>query len=340
MHQADESITFGGLAQDFHHQHVVIAGQIQLLEDRRKFELRGGHFIVTGLGGDPQFPEFALHLVHEVEYPHFDRAEIVILELLMLGRGGAEEGPPRLEQIGTQKVEMPVDEKIFLFRSQGDGHLFIGQAEALHQSLRRAREGLDGPQERGLAVEGFSRITAEGGGDAQRRAVAVTLDEGRAGGIPRRIAPCLESGAQSAGGEAGGVRFAEDEVLSRKTQDRPAAVRLQKGVVLFGRVAGERLEPVSVAGGASRNGPFLHGVGDAARDLGIEGLALLDGGLKFLEDRLGQMLLHGVQTEYVFSVIADVRRFRNSGTVDLQLRDRLDRVIPFLAAHFLSSPVC
>lgn len=50
-------------------------------------------------------------------------------------------------------------------------------------------------------------------GDAQ----GLILDKGVAGGVPGGIAPGLGGGPQPAGGEAGGVRLAYDQLLGPKT---------------------------------------------------------------------------------------------------------------------------
>ena len=100
-------------------------------------------------------------------------------------------------------------------------------------------------------------VGAERGGDAQ----GAVLDEGVGGGVPGGVAPGLKGGAQAAGGEAGRVRLALDQLLAGKLHDDPAVVRRgDEAVVLFGRDAGH------AAGTSGYNGsrpcrqcPVLHG---------------------------------------------------------------------------------
>ena len=52
MEQNAETMFAGNTLHDRHQQHVVVDGQIGLLEDGRQFELVGGYLVVTGLYGD------------------------------------------------------------------------------------------------------------------------------------------------------------------------------------------------------------------------------------------------------------------------------------------------
>jgi hypothetical protein len=63
----------------------MIGRKIGVLDYRSKFKLTGRHFIVAGLGGNPELEELALGLEHEGENPFWTCAEVVIFELLALG---------------------------------------------------------------------------------------------------------------------------------------------------------------------------------------------------------------------------------------------------------------
>ena len=64
------------------------------LVDRRHLELAGRDLVVAGLGRDAEAPQLAVEIHHEGEDPLADRAEVLVLQLLALGRRGAEQRPP------------------------------------------------------------------------------------------------------------------------------------------------------------------------------------------------------------------------------------------------------
>ena len=49
-----------------HHEHVVVDGQVGLLEDRSKLELVRGHLVVTGLARNAEFESLDLDVLHEL----------------------------------------------------------------------------------------------------------------------------------------------------------------------------------------------------------------------------------------------------------------------------------
>ena len=175
----------------------------------------------------------------------------MVLKLLVLRRRRAEHGASGLHEARPHEVEMLVDQEVLLLGAERDLDLFLGQVEALHEALRSGGERLHGTQQRGLLVERFAGVRAERGRDAQGSAVAVALDERRAGRIPGGVAARFERGADAARREAGGVRFADDQVLAGEGLDGLAVLDFEEGVVLFGGRPGERLEPVRVVGGAA-----------------------------------------------------------------------------------------
>ncbi len=90
--------------------------------DRRHLELPRRDLVVAGLGRDAEPPELAVEIHHEGEDPLADRAEVLVLELLALGRCRAEQGPAGEEQVGTVLGEPPIDEEIFLLGSDVREH--------------------------------------------------------------------------------------------------------------------------------------------------------------------------------------------------------------------------
>ena len=118
-------------------------------------------------------------------------------------------------------------------------------------------------KQRRLLVERFAGPGDERRRNAERRAVRVFENVGRAGDVPDRVAAGFERGADAAGREARSVGLALDQLLAGELGHRAAvAVGREEAVVLFGREAGEREEDVGVVGGALFDRPILHGRGD------------------------------------------------------------------------------
>ena len=228
---------------------------------------------------------------------------------------------------------MPVDQEILLLRPQRDLHLFVRQTEALHQPLGRTAQRLDRPQQRRLLVERLARVRAERGRYAERGAVAVALDEGGAGRIPRGVAARLEGGAESARGETRRVGLADGEVLARKRHDRLAALGFEERVVLLGRRTSERQEPVGEVRRAALDRPVLHRMGDVARDLRVERSAVVDRRQQLGAGVFGQIFAHRLLVEDVLAVAADVRRARLRGFGDGARRHHIQRSHPVQVAH-------
>ena len=163
-----------------------------------------------------------------------------------------------------------------------------------------ARERVHRAQQRDLRVERLTGPGGERGGDAEQRAVRVLEDERRAGGVPGRVAARLEGRAHAARGERRGVRLALDQLLARELGERGALTGgVEERVVLLGREAGERLEPVREVGGALLECPVLHRGRHRVRERGVDGLALLERALQALEDVLGEPLALDGQREDV-----------------------------------------
>ena len=85
MEQGAEAVLAGHLLHERHEQHVVVYGQVGLLEDGSQLKLVGSHLVVTGLTGDAQFEGADFQILHEGLYTVGDGAEIVVFHLLVLG---------------------------------------------------------------------------------------------------------------------------------------------------------------------------------------------------------------------------------------------------------------
>ena len=306
VQQARKAVALGRLTQHLHHQHVVVNREILVLEHRRQLELRRRHLVVACLGRDAEPPELLVHLLHELQYARTDRAIVVVVQLLVLRRRRAVHGAPRLQQVGAFHVVGAVDQKILLLRAERHRHVRLRLAEERHQTLRRVRDGLHGAQKRRLGVERVARVGAEHRRNAERRAVGVALDERGRRGVPRRIAARLEGGAEAAGGAGGGVCLAADEVPSGEFDlQRRGRRGLDEAVVLLGRAARERLEPVREVRRPLRERPRLHRVGDIVRDLRIERLRVAHRGEQLRGDLLRKEPFDDLLGEHVIAIRAE-----------------------------------
>ena len=126
MEQADHVVPSGDLFHDLHCQLVVVAGGVGIGVDGRGLVLSGGHLVVLGFGEDAQLPKLLVQLLHIGGDPGLDGAEIVVLQLLALGRLGAKEGPAREDQILPLIIHILVNQEIFLLRTYlADDLLYI-----------------------------------------------------------------------------------------------------------------------------------------------------------------------------------------------------------------------
>ena len=97
-----------------HQQLLVVGGHVGALEHRRDLELAGRDLVVPGLGRDAELEQLALAVHHEAEHALGDGTEVVVVELLALGRLGAEQRAAGVEQVGTGEEEVPVDQEVLL----------------------------------------------------------------------------------------------------------------------------------------------------------------------------------------------------------------------------------
>ena len=300
VEQAHEPVMRGAPPQHVHHEHLVVGGDVGVLEDRGDLVLARGDLVVPGLDRDAQLVQPALDLVHEAHDPLLDRPEVVIVELVALRRGRPDERAAAHLQVQTLVEEVAIDQEVLLLGAEGGDDLrdpFVG-AEDPQDPHRLLADGLDRAEQGGLLVEGLARPRDEGGGDAQG-GVAVGLEhEGRAGGVPGGVAAGLVRVADAPRGERAGVRLAPDELIAGELCDcAPFAVWAQERVVLLGGRSGERLEPVTIVRGAVLERPLLHGEGHGVGDRRIQRQPPAHRPLELLEDVRRQPLEHHVAAE-------------------------------------------
>ena len=175
-----------------HRHHLVIGGDVGVLEDRRDFVLARRDFVVPRLDRDADLVELALDFHHEGEDALGNRAEVLILELLALRRLGAEERPAGVDEVGPLKVELPIDQEVFLLGTAGRDDALRLRAEELQDADRLLRERFHRTQERRFLVERLTGPAHERGRNDERGAGGRHEEPRRAGRIPRGVAARLE----------------------------------------------------------------------------------------------------------------------------------------------------
>ena len=145
----------------------MIGGDVRGRIDRCKLVLSGRDLVVLGLCHDTKFPELLVQFLHIRLDTGLDRAKIMVVQFLTLGRLRSEQGTPGINQVFTLLIDLAVDEEILLFRSDSRtdrGHILIAEkAEDAHTLLV---DRLHGAQERRFFIERLSPVGAEGGRDA------------------------------------------------------------------------------------------------------------------------------------------------------------------------------
>ena len=223
VQQADQPVAAGDALHHLHRQLLVVGADVRVLEDRRDLVLVRGDLVVAGLDRDAELAQLELGLQHAGEDPLRDRAEVVVVELVALGRLGAEQGAAGGDQVGALEEVLLVDQEVLLLGADGgEDALALLVAEQPQRLDRRAREGVHRAQQRDLRVERLAGPGGERGRDAEQRPVRVLEDEGGAGRVPGGVAAGLEGGADAAGREGGGVGLALDQLLAGEAGERPA----------------------------------------------------------------------------------------------------------------------
>ena len=287
--QACEPVVAGQKLHLLHGEEVVVDGSRALLVDGRELVLAGRHLVVLGLCGDAQLPELVIELLHELVDGGADGAEVVLVELLALGRLAAEERASAEHEVGALLEVLLADEEVLLLGADAGEHAVGMAAEEGEQAFGLLLERHLAAQERRFLVERLARVGDERRGDAEH----LVLDECGARGIPNGVAARLEGGTDAAGGEARRIGLALHELLAREGHEHAAiALGGDEAVVLLGGDAGEGLEPVREVGGAHLERPLLHGMGDLVGDVDVEGLAVVHDAPELLVGGFGQPLLH------------------------------------------------
>ena len=260
MQQHAKAVTTGYLFHQQHDQLVLIDGKVRFVVDRCQFKLVRRHFVVACFERNTVFAGFKFEVFHIRRDTRRDRTEIVIFELLVLGRLMPEQCPTGHQQVGACSVKPLIHKKIFLLPSQIRRHFFHVRVEIMTHVCRSPVDGIDGFQQRSFQVERFTGIRDENGGDAQR----VVHDKCRRRRVPSRISARLERAADASARKARRVRLLLRQQFAGKffgnAFARPIYV-IDERVVLLRRPIGQRLKPVRVVRGAQLHRPHLHACG-------------------------------------------------------------------------------
>ena len=107
------------LLHEAHEQHVVVRAHRGGLEHGRELELSRRDLVVAGLGGNAHAPQLTVEVHHERQDALADGAEILVLELLALGRGRAEERAAGEDQVRAELGETTIDQEVLLLGTDG-----------------------------------------------------------------------------------------------------------------------------------------------------------------------------------------------------------------------------
>ena len=160
------------------------------------------------LGKDAKTPQLFIQILHKVGDPGADGAEIVIIQLLTLGRLCAKEGTAGQPQVFTLGVNTLGNQEILLLRADADlDTLGLIIAKQTQNTQSFPGNFIQGAQQGRFLVQGFSGVGEEAGGYVQ----TAVFYKSKCGRIPGGVATCFEGGAQTTGGKTGSVRLTTNQ---------------------------------------------------------------------------------------------------------------------------------
>ena len=166
----------GDLAHDTEKENVVVRADRGGFEHGGQLELRRRHFVVAGLGRNAQAPQLAIEVLHEGQDALADRAEVLVFQLLPLGRGRTEQGSAGQHQVGTKLGQTAIDKEVLLLGADGgEDPLGRGVAEPLENAHGLLGNGFLRTQQWDLLIKGLAGVRNEGRGDGQGHPVGLDL---------------------------------------------------------------------------------------------------------------------------------------------------------------------
>ena len=161
-------VLLGNLVHDDHQQHVLVDGAGRLTEDRRTLELIGSHFVMPSGKLDAQLVSLGLEIFHERRHARRDGAEIVVGQLLVLGRIVADDRPFAELQVRPGVEQRLVHQEVFLLQTDVHADTPHVAVEKLGYICSSIVQGLQRTQQRYLHIQGLARIGDENRRDQER----------------------------------------------------------------------------------------------------------------------------------------------------------------------------
>ena len=175
-----------------HRHHLMVGGDVRVLEDRRNFVLARRHFVVACLDRNADLIQLALDFHHEREDAVGNRAEVLIFELLSLRRLCAEKRAARIDQVRALNVKTAIDQEVLLLRTAGRHDALRFGAEELEDADSLLGQRLHRAKERCLLVERLTSPADERGRDNEGGAGRSHEQPWRTRRIPGRVAARFE----------------------------------------------------------------------------------------------------------------------------------------------------
>ena len=91
----------GNTLHQIHDELVVVVGKVTVFEDRGQLKLVGSYFVMTGFGRNTEFVTLDFEFFHKCSDTWRDRAEIMILQLLVFGRRVPHQCPSCQAEVGA-----------------------------------------------------------------------------------------------------------------------------------------------------------------------------------------------------------------------------------------------
>ena len=114
VQQELKPVAVGDPLHRLHHQHVVVGGDVGVFKRDGQLVLGRRDLVMPRLDRNAELVKLGLGLEHAGEHPLGDGAEVMVFQLLPLGRLGPEERAAGIDQVGPGEVEVLVDQEILL----------------------------------------------------------------------------------------------------------------------------------------------------------------------------------------------------------------------------------
>ena len=99
VQQAHKAVALGDLFHRLHDELILVACGVGVSVDGGHLVLAGRDLVVLGLGEHAELPQLLVQLLHISAHARTERAEVVVVQLLTLGRLCAEERAPAELQV-------------------------------------------------------------------------------------------------------------------------------------------------------------------------------------------------------------------------------------------------